>query len=227
MRRQTWRNWLGASLGLVAVVIVSIRYIDRPLARLTGSLPLFHHLFTSGPVSFPILVILASVAIMLALGHRFLGKPFSRWMTAGTIAGLALILSVMLTEYGLKFVFGRTLPSAYLQSGQYGFHWFHEGAKFGSFPSGHTDQAAAILSVLWVFYPRWRWAYVVGLCSISFALVAGQWHFLSDIIAGGYVGTVAGAATMSIWNAVLRRRRDPTNDGSTIALVDRALTGPA
>lgn len=204
INNQTSRNWLSASLALVAAVALSIRYIDRPLARLMETFPLFHHLLRKGPVGFPILVILAGIAVLFALHHLLLGKPLSRGMTAGTIAGLALIVSVLLTEYGLKYVFGRTLPSAYLQTGQYGFHWFHRGQQFGSFPSGHTDQATAILSVLWVFYPRWRWAYVVVLTLLSFALIAGQWHFLSDIIAGGYVGTLAGAATMSIWNAVLK-----------------------
>lgn len=190
------------------MVVLSILYVDRPLARIMGTLRPFHHFLTRAPVSFPILIILAGVAITIALGHRYFGKPLSRWMTAGTIAGLALIVSVALTEYGLKFIFGRTLPSAYLHSGQYGFHWFHEGKKFGSFPSGHTDQVAAILSVLWVFYPRWRWIYGIALLLLTFALMAGQWHFLSDIIAGGYVGAVAGSATMAIWDTVSRRHRD-------------------
>lgn len=187
-------------------MVFSALYVDRPLARLMGTLKPFQHFLAKVPVGFPILIILAGAAIVLALAHRWMGKPLSRWLTASTIAALALIFSVALTEYGLKFIFGRTLASAYLNSGKYGFHWFHAGEKFGSFPSGHADQAAAILSVLWVFYPRKRWAYVSLMLLLSFALIAGEWHFLSDIIAGGYVGTVAGVATMSIWDVVSRRR---------------------
>ena len=205
MIEQTWRNWFGATLGVVALVVFSIRYVDRPLARAMGALPHFHHVIVQAPVSFPILLIVAGFTLLLAVGIRLLGKPLSRWMTAGTIAGIALIVSVFLIENWLKYVFGRTLPIEYLKSGQYGFHWFHSGDRFMSFPSGHTDQFCAIFSVLWFYYPRWRMAYVTVLIILSIALMAGQWHFLSDIIAGGYLGTVAGITTMSIWTAIAAR----------------------
>ena len=152
------------------------------------------------------MIILAAMAVLLAAGFHAAGRPLPKWVTAGMLAGLTLAWSLMLTEFGLKVLFGRTLPTAYLQTGQYGFHWFHDGQRFGSFPSGHTDQAAAILSILWVFYPRWRWAYAGALLVLVLALVAGEWHFLSDTIAGGFVGAASGALTIKIWNAVASRR---------------------
>ena len=203
----TWRGWLGASLGMVAMVLLCIGYVDRPLARILGAHSPFHHFLTAPSLNAPILIVLAAAALMLALGYRALGQPFPRWMVAATIAGLALMLSVTLTELVLKPVFGRTLPSAYLHGGEYGFHWFHPGRQFGSFPSGHSDQVAAILAVFWAFYPRWRWLYAAVFLLLSLALMAGQWHFLSDIIAGAYVGVAAGAVTMWGWNAGVKRRR--------------------
>ncbi len=190
-----------------AVGVLSFLYIDCPLARLMTKLALFHRVLASAPVGFPAMIITAVIAILFALGRLCFGKPLSRGATAGMLAGLALLWSVALTEYGLKPLFGRTLPATYLKSGQYGFHWFHAGEQFGSFPSGHTDQAAAILSVLWVFYPRWRWLYVSALLLLSFALMAGEWHFLSDIIAGGFVGAVAGIVTIAIWDATSNNDR--------------------
>jgi membrane-associated phospholipid phosphatase len=55
---------------------------------------------------------------------------------------------------------------------------------------------------LWIFYPRWRWIYVAFLSLLASALMIGEWHFLSDIIAGGFIGTVAGALMMRLWATV-------------------------
>ena len=203
---QIWHRWVGASLSSAVMVVICVAYMDRPLARLMATLKPFRHFLARAPVEVPILIVLAGAA--LALGHCCFNKPLSRWMTAATIAGVALILSAALTEYALKSIFGRTVPGIYLHYGRYGFHWFHRGKDFGSFPSAHADQAAAVLSVFWVFYPRWRWAYVIALLLLLFLLLVGEFHFLSDVIAGVYVGTVFGGATISIWNAVSKRRRE-------------------
>jgi membrane-associated phospholipid phosphatase len=206
MNPRNLRHWVAVSLAVAAAVVLSIRYVDRPLARVMATIKPVRHMLAGAPVGFPLLVILAVVVIVVALGHVIARKPLSRPLATGAMAGIALVGSVLVTEFGLKIIFGRTLPSAYLHGGDYGFHWFHDGNRFGSFPSGHTDQATAILSILWVSYPQWRWLYAALLIVLSLLLMIGEWHFLSDIIAGGYVGVIAGAITRSAWQALARRR---------------------
>ncbi len=50
----------------------------------------------------------------------------------------------------------------------------------------------AVLSVLWIYYPQLRVLYVVfGLVALV-GLVGGNFHFLSDAIAGAFVGASTG-----------------------------------
>jgi membrane-associated phospholipid phosphatase len=209
MDMKTRYRWFFASLAISSLIVVSIRYIDRPLARLTAEFHLFQALLNRAPVELPAMIALACLAVLLGGSYLAAGKRLPKWLVAGMLAGFALLWSLCLTEFLLKPLFGRTLPTAYLQNGQYGFHWFHLGNAFGSFPSGHADQATAILSVLWVFYPRWRWGYAGALVLGAFALVLGEWHFLSDIIAGSFIGTVSGVLMMQIWKAVEAQNQGP------------------
>ena len=202
MGTKTLRRWLFASLATSILIVVSYYHVDRPLARLMAELQLFQALLDKAPVGLPVMIALAGLAVLLGGGYLAAGKPLPRWVAAGMLAGLALAWSLCLTEFVLKPLFGRTLPTVYLQTGQYGFHWFHRGDAFGSFPSGHTDQATAILSVLWVYYPRWRWIYAGAVLLLASALMVGEWHFLSDIIAGGFIGTASGVLMMQIWDAI-------------------------
>ena len=203
------RRWLLMSLAIAILIVVSVYFIDRPLARLLAEFHLFRALLTKAPVELPVMIALASLAVLLGGSYLAAGKPLPKWVATGMLAGLALAWSLCLTEFVLKPVFGRALPTAYLLNGQYGFYWFHWGETFGSFPSGHTDQATSILSVLWIFYPRWRWVYVGAIFLLAFALMLGEWHFLSDIIAGGFVGTVSGVMLTEIWKTLGAQNQIP------------------
>ncbi|MGA7713023.1 MAG: phosphatase PAP2 family protein [Rhizomicrobium sp.] len=196
------RRWLFAALAVSSAVLASVYFIDLPLAHAMAKLDWFQALLAEAPVEFPLMKVLAGVAVLVGISYLAAGKPMPKWAEAGMLMGLAMVLSLCLTEFVLKPVFGRTHPFDYLQSGQYGFYWFHTGDMFGSFPSGHSDQAMSIASVLWIFYPRWRWIYVALLSLLASALMIGEWHFLSDIIAGGFIGTVAGALMMRLWATV-------------------------
>jgi len=211
MDTKTLYRWLFASLASLSLIVASFFLIDRPLARLMAKFHLFQALLNRAPVELPVMIALACLAVLLGGSYLAAGKRLPKWVAAGMLAGLALVWSLCLTEFLLKPLFGRTLPIAYLQTGQYGFHWFHLGDAFGSFPSGHADQVTSILSVLWVFYPRWRWVYVGALALLAFALLLGEWHFLSDIIAGSFIGTASGVLTMQIWETVQAQSQGPRN----------------
>lgn len=68
------------------------------------------------------------------------------------------------------------------------FHWFHGVGHYSGFPSGHMAVFSVLGIALWKFYPRCRPLYGGFLSVLALALIATDYHFLSDIIAGAYLG---------------------------------------
>jgi len=198
-------RWVGASVGSAALIALCIAYADHPVARAALTLEPIRRLLWQAPTGTPLFSILAAAAIALAVLVRVTGRRWARWMGIAALAGVASIGAGLLTKYALKSTFGRTGLSTFLRTGEDSFHWFHAGEYFVSFPSTHAAQAAAAFAVLWMFYPRWRWAYAAAQLVLAFLLVAGEFHFLADVIAGTCVGIVAGAATTSIWQSASTR----------------------
>ncbi len=91
----------------------------------------------------------------------------------------------------LQYAFGRADPRMWLVHRHLvGFHWFHSGAGYTSFPSGHMTVFTALAAALWQQYPRYRTVYVAGVVLLGTALVATNYHFVSDVVAGAYLGFV-------------------------------------
>jgi len=92
----------------------------------------------------------------------------------------------------LKALFGRARPRLLFREEIYGFDWIRFGSDYLSFPSGHATNIAALMTALWVLWPRH-----VALYALLGALVAGSRvainaHYLSDVVAGVAIG-IAGA----------------------------------
>ncbi len=107
------------------------------------------------------------------------------------LCGVGLPLAYAAKEL-LQHTFGRANPKFWLFHRQLaGFHWFHEGARFTSFPSGHMTVFTALAVMLWHSYPRFRAVYLAGLVILGLSLVATNYHFVSDVAAGAYLGLLA------------------------------------
>jgi membrane-associated phospholipid phosphatase len=83
----------------------------------------------------------------------------------------------------------------------YGFNFFHAGPAYQAFPSGHMTAICAALAVLWAWYPCWRALWVLMGLGVGTALVGGNFHFLSDVIAGAFVGVSTGWIVTAMWPA--------------------------
>ena len=59
---------------------------------------------------------------------------------------------------------------------------------YSAFPSGHTTGICTVMTVLWLCYPRYRALYALAIAAVAVGLVGADYHFLSDVIAGGFVG---------------------------------------
>jgi membrane-associated phospholipid phosphatase len=107
----------------------------------------------------------------------------------------------------LKWAFGRTWPETWLKpvpnpsyfgDGTYGFFPFHGGQAYASFPSGHTTAITAFAGSLWYLCPRARWLGIVLTLCVVIGLLGADYHWLSDIIAGGILGGTTGAVAANI-----------------------------
>ena len=104
------------------------------------------------------------------------------------LCGVSVPLAYM-AKTVLQYTFGRADPTMWLLHPHLtGFHWFHGGAGYTSFPSGHMTVFVALAAVLWLQYPRYRKLYVTGVGLLGAALVATNYHFVSDVVAGTYLG---------------------------------------
>lgn len=128
----------------------------------------------------------------LILRHRGTINENTRF---SLLAGYSIPFAYFL-KWILKLVFGRTNSRAWLENRvSDSFHWFHGGGNFSGFPSGHMTVFAAFFSAVWLFYPRYR-SVCVGLSLVlAVALVVTDYHFLSDVIAGAYLGLIATCLT--------------------------------
>lgn len=198
-----------SALASTVLVLVSVFYVDRPLALYAATFHLDQGLLASTPVTSPVLLGIAIVAVAIGAAPLVLQEvppPWLRkWAVAAILSGLALSWGVCLTEFLLKPLFARDVPGAFLVNGVYGFHWFATGPELGSFPSGHAVQIAAIATVLWFFYPRWRYVWILAVMGVAVALILAERHFLSDIIAGTATGVAAGCLLVAIWRAHVAR----------------------
>jgi membrane-associated phospholipid phosphatase len=110
-------------------------------------------------------------------------------------AGTSILLAYFL-KWLLKLIFGRTNTRVWLESRtDGGFHWFHGGGNYSSFPSGHMAVFTAFFVTVWIFYPRYRLISVSMTIVLSVALIATDYHFLSDVIAGTYLGVCSAVLT--------------------------------
>lgn len=124
-------------------------------------------------------------------------RPGVRGRTAAVLC-LSVFAAIAINNT-VKLVFGGTWPESWMginpswiRDGVFGFFPFHGGPEWGSFPSGHTTIVATIATILWLVWPELRvvWGAIVAM--VAAGLIAGNYHFLSDIIGGFYLGVAVG-----------------------------------
>jgi membrane-associated phospholipid phosphatase len=199
--------WLVALALTAAFCAVSYQWFDRPIA-------FFAHRELGQPVLLAQLprisewLVVAASGVFVLLGLRGLtGRPLSRLEAVILLCGLSIIVAAAV-KGELKFVFGRTWPETWtnnnpslIRDGVYGFNFFRSGRAYESFPSGHTAAVCAAMSVLWLCYRRWRALYAVVVALVVVGLIGSDFHFLGDVVAGGFVGASTGWLAVLMWQA--------------------------
>jgi membrane-associated phospholipid phosphatase len=186
----------------VTLVALGYFFVDRPVAFYVHRQQ-FADLHALKWLTYPPPVLQAwAPAGLAALLVRRAWGPFSRWERVLLAACVSMIMADQFRQ-SLAYVFGRYWPETWIQDnpslirdGAYGFHPFHSGSAFDSFPSGHATRTLGLAAVVWIAYARWRWACVLASVAEAVALLGLNYHFVSDVIAGGFVGSIVGAYTV-------------------------------
>jgi membrane-associated phospholipid phosphatase len=180
------------------LLVVSYYFVDRPVSWFVHS----HGQFMRGFLQWPPLLsdwLKACVPPAILVVVLWWGwKPGGQLQTVLLAISINLIVTVVLKQL-LKWGCGRYWPESWthnnpslIGSGDYGFHPFHCGAAYESFPSGHAAVICSVLSILWLSYPRWRSWYAIIGGAICVALVGMNYHFVGDVIAGVMLGSITG-----------------------------------
>jgi len=202
-RENEYRSLLCGTLIVVALgigaVLICYFWIDRPVAFFVYR----HHINTIKVFRWltypPPEVQNWSALILTILVVRRAWGPFLRWQKVLLVACLSLIVADDF-RISLGDVFGRYWPETWthdnpslIGTGTYGFHPFQRGDDIGSFPSGHACRILGFAAVWMIAMPRSRTVQiaVIVLCApMLLSLVAMNYHFVSDVIAGGVLGAI-------------------------------------
>jgi membrane-associated phospholipid phosphatase len=201
--QRLFKKTLAAVLLGAALVVLCYYFVDRRVAFFVHD-----HGFAADPelkwltLPPPVLQAWTPVVLVLLLARRATG-PLRRWQVALAAGCVAMILADQFRE-SLSWVFGRDWPETWIddnpsliRDGAYGFHPFHGSSAYGSFPSGHTARTLAVAAVVWIAYPRWRVACVLGSAAVATGLIGMNYHFVGDVIAGGFIGGIVGTYTFA------------------------------
>jgi membrane-associated phospholipid phosphatase len=213
---QRW--WIAFGLVVVAVA-VSYALLDRPISFFAHEHLVPYRIFirlTYIPESFAA----TAAVILLVLGVRSLsGRPLPRWQRVAVTWSVSVFTATAIKNQ-LKIAFGRTWPETWtrdnpslIHDNTYGFNLFHAPhyGWYESFPSGHTAAMCAAAGVLWICYPRWRIVYALFVALVVVGLIGSNFHFLGDIIAGGFLG--ASIAIVAVRLAGLAHGREKAHPG--------------
>jgi membrane-associated phospholipid phosphatase len=203
------QKWLAGFAATALACVIAYQWIDRPLSLFANG-RLIRHRTYSDLTHIPDPFMPAAVIAFILIGLCVLSVAARRMRKIEVTALLCSISAIVAdaTKSLLKFAFGRTWPDTWIENnpsfihdGVYGFNFFHGGRGYMSFPSGHMALTSAVLTVLWLAYPKFRALYALVTLAIAGGLIGANYHFLSDIGAGSFVGVSTGWMATAMWQA--------------------------
>lgn len=198
------RNGLIALMICTILVLICYFWVDKPVAFWA-----FHHnlraiKWLEWLTHIPEIFIVLSVVIFPVLVVRYCYGKSTVLDKVLFTASISLAIAYYIRG-PLKMLFGRYWPwwgtynnLSLLHGGAYGFTWFKPSTTYASFPSGHATATVAVLGILWLFFPRWRWLMIIIFLAVAIAMIGMYYHFVSDVIAGAFLGGLTAYYTAKI-----------------------------
>jgi membrane-associated phospholipid phosphatase len=139
-----------------------------------------------------------SVTVLVLVLARLMRGRLPPYAEALGVACLSSICAYAIDSAVLKFLFGVPNPNDVLSGARHEFN-FWNGTEHSSFPSGHMVLAGAFAGVFMRLYRSSFAPLFILLLIGAVLLVVGGWHFLSDVIAGAFLGLSAGLLAGEVW----------------------------
>ena len=178
------------------LVLISYYFLDREMLFFLTSMQTHHWLVFNLFAYIPDVIRGLIFIFYIYFSIRILKLSISFFDKKCLVACNATVIALFLKE-GLKAMCGREWPGSYqgnsfLISNEYGFNWFMNFTS--SFPSGHATLIFAFSVSMFYLFPAWRWVWGL-LCALTIIGQLGMhYHFLSDLVAGGLLGSVVAMA---------------------------------
>jgi membrane-associated phospholipid phosphatase len=195
MTRKQWQLFWFVSIIWFGLIVVVHYHMDFPVSRYVhasfnpnSKFISFVHIWSDFGYGWPYLV---GFAVLFLLGKFVLHKPRLAFYSAylwccAAISGVICDL--------LKLIFGRPRPSLLFDHhvSQFIFmgHRTFNANGYTSFPSGHATTAASVAIGVMLLFPRWRIVSIAMMLSVAAARVLLLRHYVADVMAGMYLGTV-------------------------------------
>jgi membrane-associated phospholipid phosphatase len=201
-------------LGGGLLVALAVLFIDRPVAVFAHDTTR-HGRIALALASLPhTTALVPCLALLCAGGALAAGMGRNTVLRVGVLAMASFALGEAIKDF-LKYAVGRTWPEtgwegnpSFIHDGVFTCFPFHGGEGYASFPSGHMTAASTVMVTAWLLLPRGRPLWAAVLLGCAALLVALNYHFVSDVIAGFFLGTacavgVVGAARRRQWFGLL------------------------
>ena len=201
------RAWALSAVGVLVAIVVAYLFVDRPVASYVYA-NLHHRQPDFRKLTYVSEIVQGASVFIIAWGVWLYArrKPFGPVAEPLVRAAAALCVTFAAKDQ-LKYAFGRTWPEtwtnnnpSFIKDGVFGFFPFHGGQGWYAFPSGHTATIVAFMTVLWVMWPRWRIVYAIIMATPIIGLIGADYHWISDIIAGGALAAAIGVVAARIGN---------------------------
>ena len=182
---------IAISVLVLAAILFSIRFLDEGIAvrvmHFIKSIRSIHKATEHIPDILPDIVAVGTFLMWLIYFYRLYKKFDDAKTHFLLLAAVTLPVSYIIKAY-FQYMFGRTTVRAWLLHHRpLIFKWFN-GLGGGSFPSGHMTVFAAFGAAVLLFFPKFRKPVIIFLIVLGVALIGTDYHFLSDVIAGAYLG---------------------------------------
>ena len=190
--------WLLSFLICIGTVILSFVRLDIAVAD--WSFRNIHWLNALGEGAGSVVLLSVETGVVLSLVvARLVHGRISRHSEATALACLTSMCAFTVNIGILKICFGVPSTQAVLMHGAH--HTFHflAGSPDCSFPSGHMVLAGAFAGVFMKLYSSSIWVFSALLSFGAALLVFGGWHFVSDVIAGTFIGVSVGLLAGELW----------------------------
>ena len=186
-------------LGAIVLILLTIRFVDHPLATLVFHKRFHGALFRTMPPEIAQASLFAAFLLLAILVWTRV-SGLSIWRKAIGLSLASAAIAYGSTNYFLKPLFGRSGPMLWVWHNTDSFRFFSRiGADSYFFPSGHAAFVTALMTSVTIVLPEFRAISLAIPSFTAFILVVLEEHFLSDALAGMVVGTCAALIVSWTW----------------------------